>query len=204
MGRKGRGQLSAFDRLPVECDPLIADAASALLDRDRTQLEIYQAFHDGCRRLMAESHGEIDFQIPSKSAFNRYSIRLAVMTRRLEETREIAGEIARRFDAGASDDLTLIAAEAIKTLVWEVLQAAGEHGIDPQGAAQLANALRHAVTAQHVSTTRRERVEKQFAEQAKAAVDKVRKARGLSEDTAQAILSQILGIDPPTPPEEPA
>ncbi|MEI9850652.1 MAG: phage protein Gp27 family protein [Sphingomonas sp.] len=93
----------------------------------------------------------LEFAIPGRSAFNRYSIKLAFMTRRLDETREIAGTIAKRFDAEASDDLTLIAAEAIKTLIWEVLTAAGESGIDPKGAANLATALRAAAQAQGLS-----------------------------------------------------
>lgn len=196
--RRGRGRLNAFDRLPTECDPIIAAAADALRDRNRTQQEIYQEFFDACERLMMESHGELDFEIPSKSAFNRYSIRLATMTRRLEETREIAGAISKRFDAEASDDLTLIAAEAIKTLVWEVLTAAGEHGIDPKGAMSLANALRSAVQAQGLSTARKQKVEAEFAEKAKAAVGAAAKARGLSGETAQQILSEILGVEVPS------
>lgn len=194
---RGRGRLNAFEKLPPECDPIIAAAAEALRDRDLTQFEIYQEFFDACQQLQAESHGELEFAIPSKSAFNRYSIRLATMTRRLEETREIAAAISRRFDAEASDDLTLIAAEAIKTLVWEVLQAAGEHGVDPKGAVNLANALRSAVQAQGLSTLRRQKIEKDFAEKATAAVGAAAKAKGLTEETTQAILSQILGVEVP-------
>jgi hypothetical protein len=192
--RLGRGRLNGFEQLPAECDPLIANAARALQDRARTQMEIYVEFFDACQTLMAESHGELDFDIPSKSAFNRYSIRLATMTRRLEETREIAGSIAERFDAEASDDLTLIAAEAIKTLVWEVLTAAGEGGIDPVGAVNLANALKAATQAQGVSTARRQRIEKEFAGKVDDAVEKVAKARGLSAETVEEIKSKILGV----------
>lgn len=192
--RRGRGRLNAFEGLPSECDQLIARAAEALKDRDRTQLDIYQEFFEGCQALQAEHHGELDFAIPSKSAFNRFSIRLATMTRRLEETREIAGAISKRFDAEASDDLTLIAAEAIKTLVWEVLTAAGESGLDPKGAMSLANALRAAVQAQGISTKRRQQVESEFADKAKQAVGAAAKAKGLTEETAQQILTQILGV----------
>lgn len=192
--RRGRGRLSALEQLPPECDPLIAAAATALQDRDRTQQDIYEEFFAACQRLMADSHGELDFAIPSKSAFNRYSIRLATMTRRLEEAREIAAAISKRFDASASDELTLIAAEAIKTLVWEVLQAAGESGIDPKGAMALANALRAAVQAQGVSTARRQKVEAEFAEKAKLAVGEAARAKGWSEETIEEVLSRILGV----------
>lgn len=192
--RIGRGRLTGFDQLPPECDPLIARAAEQLQDRDQTQLAIYTEFYDGCQALMRESHGELSFQVPSKSAFNRYSIRLATMTRRLEETREIAGAISKRFDAEASDDLTLIAAEAIKTLVWESLTNAGEAGWAPKQAMEMASALRAAAQAQTVSTSRRQKVEKEFAGQVDQAVEKVAREKGLSEETAEAIKAQILGV----------
>lgn len=191
---RGRGRLSGIELLPPEADGIVAWAAEALRDRDRTQLDIYQEFHGKLQALMAESRGELEFAIPSFSAFNRYSLRLATLTRRLEETREIAASISKKFDAEASDDLTLIAAEAIKTLVFEVLTAAGDAGIDPKGAMQLAAALRAAAQAQGVSTARRARVEKEFAEKAGAAVETVARERGMSAETAEAIKAKILGV----------
>lgn len=191
---RGRGRLTAIEQLPPECDDIIAWAADALRDREQTQKDIYEEFFSRLQQLQAEHRGELEFTIPSFSAFNRYSIKLATMTRRLEETREIAGAISKRFDAEASDDLTLIAAEAIKTLVFEVLTAAGESGIDPKGAMNLANALRAAAQAQGVSTVRRERVEKQFAEQVDTAVENVARTKGLTSETAEAIKAQILGV----------
>ncbi|CDP54055.1 hypothetical protein [Devosia sp. DBB001] len=193
--RKGRGRLSGIERLPPECDEIITWAADQLKNRERTQQDIYEEFFGKLQALQAEFHGELDFAIPSRSAFNRFSIRLAVMTRRIEETREIAGAIASRFDAKASDDLTLIAAEAIKTLVWEVLTAAGESGIDPKGAVNLANALRAAAQAQNLSSVRRQKLEQEFKGEVEEAVDKVAKVRGLSAETAEDIKSKILGVD---------
>jgi len=192
--RRGRGRLTAIEQLPSECDEIIAWASNELRSRDRTQKEIYEEFFGKLQALQVEHHGELEFAIPSFSAFNRFSVRLAAMTRRLEETREIAGAISERFDASASDDLTLIAAEAIKTLVFEILTDAGESGVDPKGAMNLANALRSAAQAQNVSTARRERIEKQFADQVDDAVEKVAKVKGLSEETVEAIKSQILGV----------
>ena len=194
MGRRGRGRLSGIEQLPEEADPIIAWASEELRNRDRTQQEIYEEFFLKLQQLQAEHHGELEFSIPSKSAFNRYSIRLATMTRRLEETREIAGAISKRFDAEASDDLTLIAAEAIKTLVFEVLTAAGESGVDPKGAMNLANALRAATQAQGVSTARRQKVEKEFGEKVDDAVKQVAKVKGLTAETAEEIKAQILGV----------
>lgn len=191
----GRGRLTAIEMLPEPCALIVAWAAEQLQDRDRTQTEIYEEFVAKLQALDKEYRGELEIKIPSFSAFNRYSIKLATMTRRLDETREIATAIAGKFDAQASDDLTLIAAEAIKTLIFELLTSKGESGIDPKGAMSLANALRAAAQAQTVSTARRQKVEADFAEKAEKAVNSVTKSRGLSAETAQDILSQILGVE---------
>ncbi|MBO0346029.1 DUF3486 family protein [Roseibium sp. CAU 1637] len=191
---KGRGRLSAIEQLPPECDDTIAWAANELRMRERTQTDIYQEFHGRLEAVLREQRGEIEFKIPSFSAFNRYSLKLAMLTRRLEETREIAGSIADKFDAEASDDLTLIAAEAVKTLVFELLTDAGESGIDPKGALNLAGALRAAAQAQGVSTQRRQKVEKDFADKATEAVETVARVKGLTAETAEAIKAQILGV----------
>lgn len=188
----GRGRLSAIDLLPEAASEAIAWAAAELSGRDRTQTDIYLEF---CAKLddVRTRHG-LEFAVPSFSAFNRYSLRLAAMTRRLEETRQIAATISERFDAETSDDLTLMAAEAIKTLVWEVLQAGGEAGISTKGASELASALRHAAAAQSVSSERRRKLEAEFAAQAERAVDAAGRAKGLSADTIEAIKTGILGV----------
>lgn len=191
----GRGRLNGIELLPEECAPAVAWAAEALQERDRPQTEIYQEFVAKLQAIDKEYRGELDIRIPSFSAFNRYSIKLATMTRRLDETRDIAKAIAGKFDAAASDDLTLIAAEAIKTLIFELLTSRGESGIDPKGAMALANALRSAAQAQTVSSDRRRKVEADFADKAKAAVANVAKAKGLTAETAEEILSRILGVE---------
>jgi phytoene dehydrogenase-like protein len=190
----GRGRLSGIELLPEECAPIVAWAAEELQKRERTQTEIYDEFYGKMDALHQEYRGELDSTIPSFSAFNRYSIRLATLTQRLNQTREIASTLASKFDAAASDDLTLIASEAIKTLVFELVTAGGEAGFDPKGAKSLADALFAATRAQGVSTARRQKVESEFEAKAKEAVKTVQKAKGLSEDAADEILDRILGV----------
>lgn len=189
-----RGRLTNIELLPDACAHVVAWAAEELQNRDRTQTEIYQEFVARLETVAREHRGELDFQIPSFSAFNRYSIKLAVMTQRMQETREIAATLAKSWDIEASDNLTLIAAEAVKTLVFELLTTGGEAGIDPKGAMSLANALRAAAQAQGISTARRQKIETEFAENAKQAVSQVAKAKGLTAETTQEILSKILGV----------
>ncbi|MDQ0454643.1 DUF3486 family protein [Rhizobium paknamense] len=195
----GRGRLSGIELLPEECGPIVAWAAEALQDRDRTQTDIYQEFVSRLQALEQEYRGELEIRIPSFSAFNRYSVRLAEMTRRLNETRDIATAIAGKFDAQASDDLTLIAAEAIKTLIFELLTGKGEAGIDPKGAMALANALRASAQAQSVSSERRRKVEadfKQKAEKVFATVSTQMDAQGKpdGQEVLRKIREDIYGI----------
>ncbi|MCB5204241.1 DUF3486 family protein [Neorhizobium sp. T786] len=190
----GRGRLSGIELLPELCAPAVAWAADALQDRDLTQTDIYKEFVGRLEAIEREHRGELEFAIPSFSAFNRYSIKLATLSSRLNQTREIASTLAEKFDAADSDNLTLIAAEAIKTLIFELLTNSGEGGMAPKEAMSLANALFKATQAQGISTVRRQKVEAEFKEQAEKAVETVAKAKGLTAETTEAILSQILGV----------
>ncbi|KQZ14323.1 hypothetical protein ASD44_09735 [Mesorhizobium sp. Root554] len=194
---RGRGRLSGIAQLPAEASPIIAWANDELRQTGegaRTQTDIYKEFYLRLEALQKEHRGELDFTIPSFQAFNRHSIKLATLSRRLDETRAITGMLAEKFDAKASDDLTIIAAEAIKTLVFEIITAAGEARIDPKGALNLAGALFKATQAQGVSTIRRAKVEKEFGEKVGEALETVRKATGMSQEVSNQIKAQILGV----------
>jgi hypothetical protein len=189
---KGRGRLSALDILPDECDAVVAWAAQELTGRDRTQTEIYAEFREKLIAVQGETGA--GFDIPSFSSFNRYSVKLAAMARRIEETRNIATALSDRLDAAASDDLTVIAAEAIKTLIFEILQSAGDGGLSTKGAQELANALRAAAAAQSVSTARRQKVEAEFAEKVDEVVEKVGSEAGLSGEAVARLRREFLGV----------
>ncbi|NCM96136.1 MAG: DUF3486 family protein [Rhodobacterales bacterium] len=190
---RGRGRLSSIDLLPPEADAIIAWAAQELGNNDRTQTDIYGEFVTRCDELMAEHRGEIDFTIPSFSAFNRYSVRLAKLTRRLDQTRTIVASLAEKFDAKGSDDLTIMTAETIKSLVLHLL-AEADDGLAPKDAMHLASAFRQAAQAQSISTDRRRKVEADFATRVTDAVETVARVKGLTVETAEAIKSQILGV----------
>lgn len=190
--RPGRGRLSAIELLPEECDDAVAWAAQELAARERTQLDIYAEFRKKLIAIQGETGAAFD--VPSFSSFNRYSIKLAAMMRRIEETRSIATALTERLDAGSSDDLTVIAAEAIKTLIFEILQSAGDGGLSTKGAQELANALRAAAAAQSVSTARRQKVEAEFAEKVDEVVEKVGAEAGLSDEAIAKLRRKFLGV----------
>ena len=189
----GRGRLSSFDLLPLEAENIVAWAASELADRSKTQTEIYAEFVTRCEALMAEHRGELEFAIPAFSSFNRFSVRQARLSRRLDETREIVAVLAQKHDAKASDDLTIISGEMIKSVVLHMLGDASE-GIDPKDLKALADAFRAAQAAQNLSSDRKAKEDAKVKERLGEAVDAVAKARGMTGETAEAIKAQILGV----------
>ena len=191
---KGRGRLSSLDLMPSECDGIITWAAQELSNLDRTQTEIYAEFVSKCEALMAEHRGELEFKIPAFSSFNRYAIRMARQTRRLDQTRAIVATLSEKFNAAESDNLTIMAAETIKALVFNMLAEADEDSANPLGVMQLAAAFKQAVQAQSISSDRRRKVEADFAAKVDTAVATVARTKGLTAETAEAIKAQILGV----------
>lgn len=189
----GRGRLSSFDLLPTEAEGIIAWAASELADREKTQTDIYGEFVAKCQALMAEHRGELEFAIPAFSSFNRYSIRQARLSKRLTETREIVAVLAQKHDAKASDDLTIIAGEMIKSVVLHML-GDGADGVAPKELKALADAFRAAQIAQNLSSDRRTKEDAKLAARVTEAVDTVAKAAGMTKETAEKIKAEILGV----------
>ncbi|MVA24533.1 DUF3486 family protein [Agrobacterium vitis] len=162
---KGRGRLSSLQLLPRECNHVVQWAAEQLQDTSTSQIDIYKEFVTKLEQVQKESRGELDFKIPSFSSFNRYSINLDELTRQINEAREMASAVASTFDAEESDDLTLVATEAIKALVLASTRTKRDT-IDPKGIASLAAALHKASQAQSVSSDRRRKVETDFKQKA--------------------------------------
>lgn len=193
MAPVGRGRLSSFDLLPKEADAIVAWAAGELADREKTQTDIYAEFVTRCEALMAEHRGELEFAIPAISSFNRFSIRQARIGRRLDQTREIVKVLAEKHDAQASDDLTVIAGEMIKSVVLHMLGDAAD-GIAPKQLKELADAFRSAQAAQNLSSTRKAKETAALQSRLGEAVEAVAKAKGLTAETTESIKAEILGV----------
>ena len=191
--RVTRGWLSSFDTMPPEAGDIISWAGIELGKRERTQTEIYAEFVTQCENLMREHRGELEFKIPAFASFHRHSIRLAQLTRRLDETRQIVKSLASTFDAKDADDLTIMTAETIKALVLHMLGDATD-GMEAKDAMMLAAAFKSATQAQNISTDRRLKVERDFKSRVTTAVETVAKAKGLTMETANAALEMILGV----------
>jgi len=184
--RQGRGRLSSINLLPEEADVIVAWAAQELRELKRTQTEIHLEFNQKLEKIGLEPI--------SASAFNRHAIRLAQITRRIEETREITAVLTERLEPGQTDDLTIMVAETIKTLVFELLNEGGTAGFSPKAAMEMASALKSAAGAQKISADRRMKLETELAQKVDVALDTVSKEAGLSAEMADEIRRKVLGV----------
>lgn len=193
-----RGRLSAIDTLPEWADEAKVWAFEQLKERKLSQLEILDGFN-GRLKVAALSNGETDPPVISRSAFNRTALRVALLSRRLEDTRQIASVIAPKLEEAGDESLTLMVAETLKTLIAEMLGNAGELSADGDTAMMLmatARALKHAEEAKRIGADGRRKYESDLKSKAVKAVDMVAKEKGLSDEAANAIKAKVLGIRP--------
>lgn len=187
--QKGRGRLSSLDLLPPEAQHIVEWAGKELAQQKRTQQDIWEEFNT---KLLTENP---NIKPISSSAFNRHSIRQSMMSRRLILQREITASMAEQLGEDSSDDTTIIAAEAIKTLIFELLSEAGEAGMSAKEVQSLSTALKQATHATHISTDRRERIQAKFEKNAVIAIDKVAKLKGVSADTVKTLKAALTGAN---------
>lgn len=187
----GRGRLSTIDTLPAWADEAKLWAFSELKARKLTQLEILDGFNARLRAA-ASAHGVSRPPQISRSSFNRTAMRLAVLGRRLEETREIAAVLAPKLDQAGDDSVTLMVAESIKMLAHEMLANAGEVEADGTTAEMLmwtARALKHAEESKRISISTRRKIEAELRAKAEKVVQA---ASAAVEKSGQEIDSEAL------------
>lgn len=186
--KRGRGRLSSIDTLPEEAEPAVHQAFQALTDRKKPQAQILRVLNTELEAIGAKPI--------SKSAFNRKALWLASYGRQLEQAREIASVWSERLEETPDGDVGMLLGETLKTMIFDVMAEASLSKKSPSmvmlGVA--AEALRNLEKAREISVTTRVKIERDFVRDAKKAVDRVAKEKGLSKDTIAAIKSQILGV----------
>lgn len=120
--RDGRGRLSSIDMLPEECDEDIAWANAELRERKMPQTEILRQFN---ARLADKGQRGV-----SKGAFSRYSVRMAIETRKIDASRQITNAVLERLAPGERSDSMIAAVELLKHRIIEMVM--GEDEPDPR------------------------------------------------------------------------
>lgn len=196
-GRKGRGRLSSIEQLPEEAGDIVVWASRELSKRERTQLDIYAEFKQ--RLIALQGELGLGFDIPAFSSFNRFSMRQAELSRRMEDTRQISSALAERFDGVGNEDLTIMTIEAIKTLIFEIVTAGGEAGASAEDAMMMARAIQSLVTASKMSQAQRAQFQAELEARTDEAIDKasvVAREAGVSAERIAQMRREFLGVRP--------
>lgn len=196
--KKGRGRLSAIDRLPDEASEAIAWANAELRARKLDQVDIHKQFND----MLAE-HG---IEPVTWSSFSRHSIRLADAVRKFEASRQISQALLAQYDGADRTETFVQTVEALKWRVMDLLAAED----DPKLILNATLALQRlsATAAREAEAQRREKQEQQTeaarkAEQEKLAqaeaeaaekVEKIASEAGLNAERIAAIRKGVLGL----------
>lgn len=190
--REGRGRLSSIDMLPEEADEHIAWANQQLRDRAMPQTEILREFNARLADLGVASI--------SKGAFSRYSVRVAIETRKMDASRKITDAVLARMAPAERSDSTLAAVELLKFRILEMVM--GDEEPDPKllAASTLAVARLNMMAAREAEELRRDRktlLEEQDRQKAEAAQQAAaEKANADAADQAVRIASEAgLGAD---------
>ena len=193
--RQGRGRLSSIDLLPDVAEEAIVWALEQLRERKLPQNVIHAEFNEKLLDLTAEHDLDPPIEPISKSAFNRYSVRKAMIFRKLDEAQTIGAELVHSMDPKTPDDVTIAVSELIKAAAFEILETKTP---DPKGLMELSRAVSGAVGAQKASAEYRNRLEREVqAAKAEAAkkIGELGKKKGVSPE-AMAAINAALGVQP--------
>jgi len=183
-----RGRLSKIDMLPDEATEDVIWVCQQLAERRLTQKDILAEFNE---RL-----AEKGIEAVSRDCLKRKSFRLAATQRRMAEAREMFEGLSSQFTAANVDENTVILGEFIKTLIIELL---GDEtgGRSPKQAMELARAYQATVSAQKISTARRQALEAEAKKMTEKVIEKVTQEAGLSPERAAQIRRDVLGLRAP-------
>lgn len=198
--RKGRGYLSEIEKLPEECDEDIAWANAVLAKKEMPQTEILKEFN---ARLADRGIKGI-----SRSAFGRYSMRLASERRKMDASRKLMDMVQANLDPDARSDSMIAATELVKARLLALIMS--EEETDPKLLINATLALQRisATVARETEVQRRDKrdqqaeaeraaeLQKQAQAEADAAlrVEKIAGEAGLNADRIAAIRKGVLGL----------
>jgi hypothetical protein len=191
MADRKKHQQSSIDRLPDD----VREAIQSLLRDPRvTDLEATARINEV---LAAEGH---DAQL-SKSAVNRYALRMREVGRKLEESRETAKMWIGRLGSEPAGEVGKLVNEMVRTLAFRVVMRASEEedeDISVDDLKSLAISVHRLEQAAEKNAAVEAKIRHQAREQAmQEAVDTVEQIAqkgGLSKDISQAVRRQLLGL----------
>lgn len=186
--RKTRGKPSKVDQLPQAIKTKLDEL---LRDGKLTQTHILAEIN-----ALVEQAGLDDDDKLSKSGLNRYATSMQTTGQRIAEARAISEQWVAKLGNKPSGDVSNILIEMVRTLAFEQVLKASNEGepVEPKFIKDLAIGIEKLEKAASESTKREKEIRQAFAEQAASEAEQAAIAIGLTQDGANQIKKQILGI----------
>jgi hypothetical protein len=182
---------STIDRLPAD---ILAQLHELLRDPRVSQLDATAKIN-----AVLEADGHEDRV--SKSAVNRYSMRMEEVGARLRQSRQVAEMWVGKLGSAPQGQVGKLLNEIIRTLAFETAMDAAESGnpVSPKMLKDLAIAVQRLESAANMNDEReakiREAARKAALEEAAGKVEEAAKAsKGMTRESIDTIKREILGI----------
>ncbi len=179
-------QQSSIDRLPDD----VRDRLQELLRDPRvTQLEATLRINEILER---DGHPE---RI-SKSALNRYAVKMEEVGSKLRQAREISHMWIGKLGAEPQGEVGKLLNEMVRSLAFEATMnmAEGADPVEPKALKDMAIAIERLERASSENVKREEEIRKQTLQEAAAAIGEAARAQGMDEAHARFWREKVLGV----------
>ena len=179
-------QQSSIDRLP---DDIRTRLQELLRDPRVTQLAATAQINS---ILENEGHQER----LSKSAVNRYAVRMDRVGQKLRQAREVSKMWIGRLGAEPQGEVGKLLNEMVRTLAFDLVSemADGDAPIEPRMIKDLAVGIERLEKAASENVKREEEIRQKALEEAAARAGEAARAQGLGDDQARFWREKVLGV----------
>lgn len=185
-------QLSTIDRLPAD---IKAKLQELLQDPRMTQLQVTADINE---LLEAEGHEDR----VSKSAVNRYAVKMSEVGEKLRQSRDVAEMFIGKVGAAPQGQMGLLINEILRTLAFDISLKIQDADLkDPETLAStidqvkaLALATQRLEQSATINVKREAEIRKQVLEDAADRVAESAKAAGITAETIQTIRRDVLNM----------
>ena len=179
-------QQSSIDRLPED---ILEKLQELLRDPRVTQLQ-------ATARINAILKEEDLPERVSKSAVNRYAVKMDEVGAKIRQAREVAQMWIGRLGAEPQGEVGKLLNEMVRILAFEAAtnMAEGETPVEPRGLRDMAIAIEKLEKASSENVKREDEIRKRALKEAAESAQSMAKKGGLSDDAAEEIRKNILGM----------
>lgn len=185
-------QPSTIDRLP---DDIKSTLQQLLQDPRITQLEVTARINE---LLEAEGHGDR----VSKSAVNRYAVKMSEVGEKLRQSRDVADMFISKVGAAPQGQMGLLINEILRTLAFDISLKIQDADLkDPETLAStidqvkaLALATQRLEQSATINIKRAAEIRKQALEDAANVIGDEARAQGMDEEQAELWMKKVLAV----------